>query len=499
MSKHYLRVEAVNITNFVYDTHDVSTIRGGSFLLLDAINSLPVAFKERINPITLAASQGLFWFESSGSDNELNLLKQDILEYLNQKTGGHATFILATQEDIEDDFPQVLEKLEAQIHWVQWHIPTIAIPKPEKSHKECYLDGWRPGVVRYRVDPTLEDAWISESTAFRREEGVTLRRSLFFKVLGDEQYLGQVTSNDLGWLSIDSSKGLLSGKIAFITLDGNGFGGIRRKLCENEVERKNFDSIIQDFRNTFLKSLLELAKKDPDLQMINEKGEQAIRLEVLLWGGDEITFVLPAWTGWKAIKIFYDLGKDLEFKHQPLSHRAVMLFCHNNAPILLVRQLAENLLERTKLDIHSNMTGDAMLNVEASHQPVQPSDHEQGDALHYLVLESFDHLQGELNTFLKSYYKGINYHDLLIHAEEIETLLPALQIIKSLIPRSKLIHIIKAIQTERPECVEILIEHLLKSLSENDRVCLQAAIRELESQNHSRWYMVADLWDYLSE
>lgn len=40
MTKYYLWVEALNLDSFVYDTNDISTIRGGSFLLLRAIQDL---------------------------------------------------------------------------------------------------------------------------------------------------------------------------------------------------------------------------------------------------------------------------------------------------------------------------------------------------------------------------------------------------------------------------------------------------------------------------
>ena len=43
MGDYYLRVEAVNLDNFVYDTNDISTISGGSFLLLDTVNRVELA------------------------------------------------------------------------------------------------------------------------------------------------------------------------------------------------------------------------------------------------------------------------------------------------------------------------------------------------------------------------------------------------------------------------------------------------------------------------
>lgn len=47
MTTYYLRIEAVNLANFVYDTQDLSTIRGGSLLLRDAVaREIPAALRE---------------------------------------------------------------------------------------------------------------------------------------------------------------------------------------------------------------------------------------------------------------------------------------------------------------------------------------------------------------------------------------------------------------------------------------------------------------------
>jgi len=40
MTEYYLRVEAVNLDYSVYDTYDVGTIRGGSFMLLNAFEGM---------------------------------------------------------------------------------------------------------------------------------------------------------------------------------------------------------------------------------------------------------------------------------------------------------------------------------------------------------------------------------------------------------------------------------------------------------------------------
>ena len=62
----YLHIEAVNISNFVYDTQDLSTIRGGGLLLLRAIDKITEQFKE-LKPISWVGRQPLADFCSKNN------------------------------------------------------------------------------------------------------------------------------------------------------------------------------------------------------------------------------------------------------------------------------------------------------------------------------------------------------------------------------------------------------------------------------------------------
>lgn len=484
MPKYYMRVEAVNIANFVYDTHDISTIRGGSYLLLDSIESLSKKFEGQLTPITTAASQGLFCFEPTGTDHEdaIKKIKKNVLSHLQNETGGHATFVIAIQEET-GNFEQMLALLESQIRRQQWRMPTIAIPKRGVTAKACYLDGWRPGIKKYQVDPNIKDAWTSESTTFRRGKGKELKNKFFSKLLDDENYLGDISTKDLGELALDPSKGVLNGKIAFIHVDGNKFGSIRRNLCKTEKDRKGFDVRYQeDFRKSFLKELLNRAKDNLDFQTKGSDGKTALRLEILLWGGDEMTLVVPAWQGWQVIRLFYDLAHNLEFEGTPLTHRATIIFCHHNAPILLIRQLAEDMLDLTKEDIGAG------------------SDHASADAIHYLVLESFDLLQGKIKDFLTDYYKDDNYKKLLIYAYELGAVLKSIHTIQSKTSHGKVLKVIEALQNQDADAVKKNVKEIKALLPAEERKHVENAITALLTQGHEeRWYMATDLWDYVPE
>ncbi|MEW6717618.1 MAG: hypothetical protein AB1345_08955 [Chloroflexota bacterium] len=394
--------------------------------------------------------------------------------------------------------------MEAQIHRQQWRMPTVAVPEPASTAKACYLDGWRPGVDEYPFD---SKEMMSAATSFRRQKGIPFKHQFFSKTLEDDRYQGQISTKNLGELAIDPSKGILNRKIAFIHVDGNNFGRIRRDCCGTEESRRNFDHSIQnDFRkDSFLKALLEMATKDANFQTQGSDKKPALRLEVLLWGGDEMTLVVPAWQGWRVMRLFYDKARTLHFESVPLSQRAAVIFCHHNAPILLIRQLAEDLLGVTKGDILTRLEESPRyteLNADARKQmKAQLSDHTLGDALHYLVLESFDLLRGDIKQFLGEYYKGGNYANLLIYANELDAVLKAIHTIQLSVSRGKALKIIEALQGKKTGDIKKISDEICRLLPREERRRVQDAIAALTLKQEclERWYLATDLWDYVAE
>ncbi len=492
MPKYFVRVEAVNLSNFAYDTHDISTIRGGSFLLLEAIEGLAQEFESELVCITSAASQGLFRYDAPEEDPEGAVcdLQNRMFQYLSAQTGGHATFVIAVEPEIPGKFDLVMERLEAGVYRQHWRLPTVAVPLPAAATKECVLDGWRPGVVPYIY---LEDASTSAATTVRREHGISLKRRLFSKLLGEERYRSTISTQDLGELALHSGQGVLDGKIAYIYVDGNGFGSIRRAVCLTDTDRREFDKTIQDgFRKPFLKALLEKAETDPGFQTTAGADGQgtALRLEVLLWGGDEMILVVPAWQGLAALELFFRQAHELQFRGQPLTHRAAVVFCHHNAPILLIRQIAERLLDRAKKDIREALPAG---------QAAGTLEHADGDALHYLVLESFELLQGDLDSFLREYYRGIDYRDLLVRAGELDALLAALHTIRANTAKSKALEIVYALQQGQKDQIEPLTKQILRLVPSEKRDQVTEALQTLTQAGPARWFLATDLWDYIPE
>lgn len=454
MEKYYIQVEAVNLVHVVADTHDISTIRGGSFLLLDVIERLTDRFTTRLEKITTAASQGLFVLKEGGDRGRI---EADILSFLRERTGGHATFLVAIEPDIPDNFALVLERLQAQIRRKQWRMPTVAVPEHADAEEECYLDGWRPGTAYYSVDGEESGAKISAATKFRRERGVRLKHQLMERILRDRTYGDDLNARDLGELATHPGMGGLNGKIAYIHVDGNSFGRIRRALCTTPEARRAFDKQIQaGCREPFLRELLARIDGDSDFVTVDRHGKQARRLEVLLWGGDEMTLIVPAWRGWQTLALFYQHARNLTFQGVELSHRAAIIFSHHNTPILQIRRIADELLALARGNIKTRVT--EAVQREAARDGIDAKDkqqvlewlasHRHGNAVHYLALESFDMLRGSLMGMLKVYYKNPVFEKMLLYADALEETLDDLKLIQASVPRGKVLRVIDALQKE---------------------------------------------------
>lgn len=487
MPNYYLRVDAVNLSNFVYDTHDISTIRGGSYLLQDAIASITESsMGGKLKPISTAASQGIFYF-TAADIQEAEKIKIETLNHVRAKTEHHATFVAAIQEELQNDFSKTLALLEAKVRRAQWQNPTMVVPRHDvHSPSACFLDGWRPGVKRYQVDPNITDKYISAATSMRRELGREIKHKIFSEIIKEDKYFEDISVRDLGELASAPQKGNpnLIGKIAYIHIDGNSFGKIRNELCKSKEDRQKFDEVYQGgFRNKFLKALVDYAKERDDFQVTLKNGKKALRLEILVWGGDEITLVVPAWYAWQVVDMYFAYSKELDFNKTRLTHRAAVVFCHHNTPILLIKKIAEDILGIVKSNIPNDASDSA------------------SNALHCLVLESMDMLQGDMDSFVLQHYKGADYNKLLIQSAEITNLVEAVKMIKKHISHNTVFKIIEALQSSDLSAIKSITKSALQSLGESEKVQLNSLILNLTRSDTQpgRWYLVSDLWDYITE
>lgn len=369
MKKGYLLLEAVNLDNFISDTKDLNTIRGASLLLLNAMEEIPHKLKRlNLTPIATGASIGLYAFNAD-NDEVVRQIANHVLAWLRANPRSqHATFTLTARfAEKGETFELILKKISAQSRWQQMKSPTVVI-RSAIATQPCALDLVRPAT---RAVPAPENDFhlVSESVAVRRLAGQKLKQHFYQRQIGKQ--IKRQFVRELKELTKDEHKGSLSEKMAVIYLDGNGFGRIKNSVCRSHDMYRDFDQTVKSYRREMLEGLLDRMEVDGDWQTREGK----YRIETLLWGGDELMWIVPAWKGWETLQYFYQQSERWQFNEYPLRHSAGLVFCHHNAPIHRITSLARNLAELAK-------------------------DKSRADNLFaYEVLESFDHVGRDLGKY----------------------------------------------------------------------------------------------------
>jgi hypothetical protein len=377
-----VRLAGVNLGSVLGDTRQLSVRRGGSLLLRKAVRDVAECFKKELRPISTGASEGLFLV---APEVDLQGLRGRLVEFLaDDPCYRHITFVVdvlsCTPASAAEGagFPQAKEKLLALNRCRQFQQPTIALPERNQDPEAlpCAWDNLRPSVggildVR-RSECKVAPPKTSLSVAQRHDFGRRRKQSF----IQDETGLEKVAvAEDLHGIAHAPAFGNLSDKLAVLYFDGNRFGKIQQG-CDTPKQLSDFDRSLQAQRRRFLRTLVARALDDRDF--LNEKGQ--VRLEVLLWGGDECLLVVPAWKGLATLQLFYQESRDWRFDKQPLTHAGGLVFCQVKTPIQEMEALAHDLAEEVK-----KRTPEA-------------------NAWDYRVLESIDQPREDAAAFLRRRY-----------------------------------------------------------------------------------------------
>lgn len=478
----YVRVEGVNLDNFVSDVHDLSTIRGGSFLLLDAVNRVQDEFK--LQAISTGASSGLF----AAADDDPAWLRKRIEDFLHEDWQlRHATFVV---DVCRGEFAAARESLAAMNRWRQFQQPTVAVPSaPSRpTYQECALDHVRPAVDFFR-DAEGKERQVSASVKARRDFGGKEKRAFYARELShlelDAAEIQRVADAefvlDLETLAREKEAGTLNDKIAVIHFDGNKFGTIQRR-CDTRESLERFDRTIKAYRRNALARLLRWIFDQPGGWWT---ADRQIRMETLLWGGDELTWVVPAWKGWEVLGLFYDVSASWVFGETPLTHAGGIIFCHRSAPIHRMTALAKKLAESCK-------------------SGSMPASHQVGDRFAYEVLESFDEVGPDVEKFRAGRLPGGDASDLVLDAAGLDAVAPDFDTVRRRFPRSKLHAIVVELREGRDAMP--LISSTVGEIGDAERAALRRLfgffVREETTEpdawlrNRIAWLHLAELWDY---
>lgn len=353
MANVYLSVEAVNLGNLIQDTEDLSTIRGSGLMILDLEGPTRRAIDNwrqnvSIELVTAGASQTVIRVQLNDDDTS-DALVRHVSEFLRRdELLRYATIVV---DCAIGDYDVAREALLAKNRWRQLQQSRVSIADaflrakerdtPENAEQQrtpwCPIDMVRPAVRLVDNVRNDEKRFVSNSVARRRAYGFSEKQDFYYRTaqwrptaqtIGDRlraawqfQQIAEFDRDGDGRPAKDYRElpANLNGKIAIFYVDGNEFGKKQMKLCINEARQRQWDGRVQGEKLAALKNVL-LQMWDPAIPEQlgpawwnqSNRDEWRFRFETLLWGGDELMWVVPAWQGWNVANSFFETVRKLQ-------------------------------------------------------------------------------------------------------------------------------------------------------------------------------------------
>jgi hypothetical protein len=451
-NKYFLHVKAIWFNATVFDTNDISTIRGSSLSLLFVPDCLLKHLREELDgkwqfEVVLSGASSLLLAcvpssqcVDTDTDTDIESVAMMVRHYLAQTQDLTATFPVhymsedtpSTQEVNLSDFrftvtvsPIVLNPksvcvlqadgsegkasnrmargfgasvaplsvADAAAAFSQYCQPSfITLGKSDRGAEKakslsgkdsyCSLNGDLPasGVDNTRI--------VSASVKNRRMFGRDRKRDFYLNVIQQSKDPRRAklakkiidlefshTLSDLLMSPPDITEGempkhsielppSLSGKIAIIHLDGNKFGS-RLADMTGIKDQTGFSEMLREAQADMLVELLSWYISDDarSNDLIAPAGYSVelqrhvaprIRLETLLWGGDEMVFAVPAWRGWELVGVLEKALRRFSYKagraqvETYLTHSIGLCFTNVKTPVRQMSAMADELSDSAK-------------------------------------------------------------------------------------------------------------------------------------------------------
>lgn len=497
--RYLLRVEAVNLEHVIEDTNQLSAVRGGAYLALEAAKRLgeELATQSKGAKITVlshGASVALLEIE----DRSFATVPTDAVACLRKKYPHH-TFVVDIQPLADaGDFVRAREAVLARNRFRQLRQPSLAVPSQD-GEGPCALDDIRPANEKWNKSKEIQHL-VSVSVDARMKKGREMKRQLpdFLGLppltVPSGEKLG--FASEFGEIAGEFEDERLRNKLAVIYVDGNHFSA-RQDACRNANELQRFDEALRKQREQWLHAFLEKAWGDAEFCLTHQpgKGEEPtkiLRFELLLWGGDEMLLIVPAWKGLETIADFYRASAGWRVSGDAghrLTHAGALVFCNAKTPIDRMAALARELSETVKKQGRDE------------------------DRFEYLILESVDYPVEPVETFWRATFGAAAETRRALDPAGIQP--PHLETLRACadhgaLPWGKLLRGVRdlAVDPDRQDRLEEKwsgFQTLLDATREASKEA-QIALEELgaaleqafpEQADHWRWLHLTDLLDYL--
>lgn len=335
MTGYVLRVEGVNFDACLYDTNSLPVIRGASLLLDRVADPVGMALEQvlgrSIAPDRAGGAKAVFRFDA---DSATAIRAENAArEALRAAPWRHMTFVLDLVECSGDSSPAaelIVEARNRSRQLREWSVAPCDMPL---AWRQDALDGMRS------ADPACRDPKgpLSPASAARLAFGRKMRHGFIAERIGAGGLERVEMADSFADLVADPPPGLsvsARAKMAVIHLDGDNFGVASEKASDpaefsRGIGAKSHELLDALVRDALTQEAFERPDKPPRL-----------RLEVLVWGGDDITLVVPAWRALGTLRAFYAGIDGWQVSGIPLGFTGGAVIASHKAPIRRMVQLA---------------------------------------------------------------------------------------------------------------------------------------------------------------
>lgn len=422
-----LRLEGVDFDATLNDTQQLSVLRGGSLTLLQA----PVDIRDWLTqhaadhgfalqaPIVLGASIGAYLLRCVADGSSMEPLRLAVEGYLRRTVlpapHGHMSYVVDIVTCQSADDLGALHRAQARNRTRQfqrsWALPAFDVTVTNSGGT---IDPIRPATKAFQP-PGGEETKVSASFAARHNFGRTARQQFYAhhagstgKGLAERKYrftnsFAQICDQPFP----EHTPVALKNKLAIFYSDGNKFSHFyhnTNSLADYSALSNHMRDLQQDLLRCTLDWLVAGAVGPHSEAFAQRDGQFCdFRFETLLWGGDELTFVMPAWLGLAFVDGFIKhMQRWSTPDGQKLTQAIGMVFCHHKTPIRQARALAKLMADDAK-KLFAPTQPENLLQIEAFESVAVP-DSEQGlsDYRNRLYGQGYDDAQRSAVTLTGS-------------------------------------------------------------------------------------------------
>lgn len=391
MPQHVVRVDGVNMDATILDVQDLATLRGGSLALLDAPRRAERVLKAleadgtiaAVSRVQTGASEGVFTAETADPDAIAAPLAAALAGEAAPGCEAEPVYrhlaVLSCVEPVDEATGGVgsaMARAHARNRVEQMRRATMPVPVASTNpDQQCAVDRVRPAAETLYAPvgrwPSGErvtkgdtaSVGVSASVKARRDFAGTEpgkgRREAFYRIdLGFKEDEVPEICNHFMDLVDNPPPGLpesLNGKMAVVYVDGNKFGRIRTELqaggAPPDVALRHFSDHLKSLREDLMRHLVHVMR----MRYGPFQHDDKLRMETLLWGGDEARWVVPAWLAWDVIGEFFRFTApwtipplDKTSAPVPLTHAMGVVVCNVKTPIRQAASLSHDLAEAAK-------------------------------------------------------------------------------------------------------------------------------------------------------